>query len=381
VPDDGENEDVEEQAPIAPSELVDLLEVFLLGSRPTLTGPEVADRVGISLDVAKERWRSLGFTTVPDDEVAFTEADVHALELTQRMHDLGLVEADDEAALIRTLGRSFARLAEWQMTLLGRTIDVEHMRPEAIGDLVLEVRPVLEEVMSYVWRRHALGAATRRLLSPTPENEGTVLGVGFADIVDYTRQSRSLRSEELARLVEEFESTALEVITEHRGRIIKTIGDEVLFVADTPADAAEIGLLLVERHVEDGAFPQLRVGIAYGAVLARLGDVFGPVVNLAARLTSTARPGRVLVDRGMAEHLRDDERYRVRRTRRTTVKGYRRLEPWSLRRPMGADPAFDSDKLPGPASRLLAERGRDLVRAVEEMHVPLERPADGEGAE
>lgn len=368
----------EDETGVAPAELVDLLEVFLLGARPTLTGPEVADRAGIDLEMAKERWRSLGFTTVPDDEIAFTEADVHALELTQRMRDLGLVHAEDEAALIRTLGRSFARLAEWQMTLVGRSIDVEHLQLEAVSDLVHEVRPLLEDVMSYVWRRHALGAATRRLLRPAPEDGGTALAVGFADIVGYTRQSRSLDSDELGRLVEGFEAAALAVITEHRGRIIKTIGDEVLFVADSAADAAEVALELAERHRTDDAFPQLRVGVAYGGVLARLGDVYGPVVNLASRLTSTARPGKVLVDRAMAMEIKDDPRFRVRRTRRTNVKGYRRLEPWSLRRPMGDDPEFDADQLPGPASRLLAERSRDLVRAVDEMHLPLEGAADRE---
>ncbi len=130
-----------------------------------------------------------------------------------------------------------------------------------------------------------------------------VLGVGFADIVNYTRQSRSLSRKELSQLIDNFESRALEILTAHDGRIIKTIGDEILFVADDPESIARIGLELVEERLRDEDFPELRVGLAWGPALARLGDVLGPVVNVASRLTSTSRPGRVLVDRALAEEL------------------------------------------------------------------------------
>ena len=47
-------------------------------------------------------------------------------------------------------------------------------------------------------------------------------------------------------------------------------------------------------------------------MLTRLGDVYSPVVNLASRLTSLARPSTVLVDRELAQQLRDNSAYRVR---------------------------------------------------------------------
>jgi adenylate cyclase len=362
-------------AELDPHELVELLEAFLLGDLPTLTGPEVAERSGIPLEVARERWRSLGFTSVPDDQVAFTEADLHALQVTERLRDLGFVDADSEAALIRALGRSFSRLAEWQLSVLARSIDLETTDVEELGQRMAEVTPLLEQVMNYVWRRHILGASTRLLLAPTGGEDGPPLAVGFADIVGYTRQTRSLRQHEVARLVDEFEAEALGIIAERGGRIIKTIGDEVLFVVDDPAEAGHAALELAERHLADEDFPRLRVGVAYGQVLARLGDVFGPTVNLAARLTSVSRPGRVLVDRGLAEALEGHEEFRLRRMRRTSVKGYRRLEPWLLKRPVGEDPEFEADRLPGPASQFLAEHGKDLLRAVDEGKPRGERPA------
>src|SRR3982751_5292246 len=109
--------------PLDAQQIVELLEQHLLGSHPTLTGVQIAEAVGIDMEIARQRWRSLGFTAVDDDEVAFTDADLEAMRLTQRLHDLGMINEDDEAALIRTLGRSFARLAEWQLGLLGRAVD------------------------------------------------------------------------------------------------------------------------------------------------------------------------------------------------------------------------------------------------------------------
>jgi adenylate cyclase len=329
----------DDPAPLDPQQIVELLEEHLLGSRPTLTGPQIAAEVGIGMDLARQRWRSLGFTAVDDDEVAFTEADAEAMRLTQRLHELGMVNEDDEAALIRTLGRSFARLAEWQLGLLGQAVDPTSLGSDDLAAVIAEITPVIEQVQNYIWRRHVLGAASRLLLAPTADEEGTVsTGIGFADIVGYTRQTRSLKQEELGRLVDVFEARALAIVTAHHGRIIKTIGDEILFAADRAEDAAYIGLELVEEHLHDDDFPQLRVGVAWGPVLHRLGDVFGPTVNIAARLTSVARPGRVLADKDLADALRDNENVKLRRMPRTAVKGYRRLEPWKLRRRDGELP-------------------------------------------
>ena len=363
--------------PLDPQAVFDLVELHLLGSHPTLTGQQLADEVGIPLELAKLRWRSLGFTSVGDDEVAFTEADLNALRLTQKMHDIGMIDPDDEAALIRTLGRSFARLAEWQITMLARTVGSQpDLNVSGIAAVMDEVTPVIEEVQNYIWRRHTLSAASRLLLAPSADEdgEGAYTAIGFADIVGYTRQTRSLTQGDLASLVEHFEAQALAIITGHHGRIIKTIGDEILFAADSAADAAAIALDLVEEHLADEDFPQLRVGVAWGPVLQRLGDVFGPTVNIASRLTSIARPGRTLVDKELAEAIEGNPDFKLRRMRRTSVKGYRRLEPWALRRPL------DESDLP-PVTAAIHERTKDLIRAVDEIQVRAERASGTEGAQ
>lgn len=321
-----------EREGLLPQEVIELLEGALLGGPPTLNSDGVAARTGVPKEVARERWRALGFTQVPDGEVAFTDADVHAIELVERLLGLGLAEAENEAALIRTVGRGFARMAEFQVGVIARSLNLADMESEQLAETLEELTPLLEEVMSYVWRRHAVSAGARLALTATGDGNDPVMVAGFADIVGFTARSRSMRGDELASLVDEFDARTAEIVGDHRGRVIKTIGDEVFYVADDPLDGALIALELLELTQQREGFPQLHIGLAYGPVLARLGDVYGPVVNLASRLTSVARPGRVVVDRHLAEALADRREVRLRRLRRTNVKGYRHVEPWSLKR-------------------------------------------------
>jgi adenylate cyclase len=124
--------------------------------------------------------------------------------------------------------------------------------------------------------------------------------------------------------------------------VVKTVGDGVLFTATSAVDAAEIALELPDRWSAEDR-PPLRVGVAYGAVLTRLGDVYSPVVNLASRLTSVAHPSTVLVDRELARRLRGRPEFRVRPLRRVSVRGYDHLQPWLIRRrPEGEDNSFES---------------------------------------
>lgn len=313
-----------------------MLEASLLGATPSLTRPEVVAAAGVSLDRAHELWAALGFPPPQDDEEAvFTDQDVAALGTLHELVDSGVIEAQAEASLARSMGRSFARLAEWEIAeVAGQLVTDDEIDLEAAGTLLEETLPTIERLQNYIWRRHLASAAGRLLLNTAGAEDAVPMTVGFADIVGFTRHTRSLSVAELATMVERFEATTNAVIAEHHGRIIKAIGDEVLFVVDEPLAAARIALTLTAAHDEDEDFPRVRVGLAHGNVLRRLGDVFGEVVNIASRLTSLSRPGRILMNRELADHLRDlDEEFRVRRARTATVKGYSRLESWALKPP------------------------------------------------
>ncbi|MEP6815317.1 MAG: adenylate/guanylate cyclase domain-containing protein [Marmoricola sp.] len=336
-----------EEPPLALSapELLEAVEVLLLGGPPVHTRTEVAKRCGVPMEVAEQLWHSLGFAHSADDAVVFTEADVTALTQTMRLIRAGILDEDSQAAMVRTWGRSFARLADWQTSLLAGIAVASDDPGARMEELAVDVIPLVDALQSYIWRRHLLSASSRLLLRPSETEE--MQAVGFVDIVGYTTRSRNLTDAELVALVEHFEDVAASTITDHKGRLIKTIGDEVLFVTDTALAGARIARELVERHAADEQFPEVRAGVAYGPVVNRLGDVFGPTVNVASRLTSLSRPGAVLVDHGMREALvqgdQDEAEFRLRRVRRTSVKGYSRLEPWRLKRPKGAVRGVDDD--------------------------------------
>jgi len=328
--------DGDEGPAVDPSVVIDAISELMLGESPHLRRAEVSELSDVPPDVARARWRALGFPEADDDDVAFTQADVDALRVTQELVGLGVIDSDTEQAFIRTIGRTFARLAEWQVRAFLGSIDADDLdEGDPAGQLeeLQKVVPLGERVQAYVWRRHLVNAATRLLMTDSDDADVAPMCVGFVDIVGYTTRSRHMTRTELTDMVERFEEVTTGLITDHHGRVVKTIGDEVLFELDDAKEAALLALELLDEHEDDDSFPEVRIGIAHGDVLHHMGDVFGPVVNVASRLTSVARPGSAVIDREMAEALRDDEDLRLKRMRRTSVKGYEHLEPWSLKRP------------------------------------------------
>jgi adenylate cyclase len=326
-------EEPEDRSAFDPSLLIDVAGSYLFGEEPTLTQRQVAEAAGVDLDTANTMWRHLGFSEVGDDQVAFTPSDVEALRSTRRLIELGVVEPEHMPQFVRSLGRAFSRLADWQTRLLLSTLREHQDLDEPPLEVLTEVIPMVEDVQGYIWRRHLLATASRMALQSASDTTAP-RAVGFVDIVGYTSRSRQMSTRALGEMVEWFERVVTDLVVAQGGQVVKTIGDEVLYTVDEPGAAAELALLLVERAEVDERFPDVRVGSAYGPVLARLGDVFGPTVNLASRLTSIARPGRVLVDAELAALVGDQPgTFRLRRTRRTSVKGYEHLEPWALKRP------------------------------------------------
>jgi adenylate cyclase len=227
-----------------------------------------------------------------------------------------------------------ARLADWQTTLLTELGADSDLVPDSAAETVSvagELVPQIERLQSYVWRRHLVAAAGRAMPVADEDPTSDTMVAGFADIVGFTSLSRSISEDDLAALVERFEDTTAGIIAEHRGRVVKTIGDEVLFTVLRPTDAADIALALMAWTEADDDLPSLRIGMAYGRVISSLGDVYGPMVNVASRLTSVARPGSAVVDRELAAQLKDEPDYSLRRIRRVSVRGYSHLEPWVLR--------------------------------------------------
>ncbi|MFD4180320.1 adenylate/guanylate cyclase domain-containing protein [Rhodococcus sp. NPDC058514] len=317
----------------------------LLGGEMKYTRDQVAEVSGVPLERAQRLWVAMGFAmdTNPDAPM-FTDADVAALRSITSLVDAGIIDAELEVPVTRALGQSFARLAEWQLGLLNSHILERVRRTGGAGEadvlavaaqatLVAEqMLPTLQSLQSYVWRRHLASNAARFLDSGGKGSDSRTLVIGFADMVGYTSLTRRIDIDELTRLLEDFESTATTVISQGRGWVIKNLGDEVMFAVEEPADAAQIALALQDAALATVDLPALRVGMAQGPVLLRFGDVYGSVVNIAARLTSSARPGAVLVDSALASALEGDHELRLRSLRSLRVRGFSRLKAHALRR-------------------------------------------------
>ncbi|GIH96268.1 adenylate/guanylate cyclase domain-containing protein [Planobispora siamensis] len=308
------------------------------------TSRQVAAMAGIPMYRARRFWRAFGFANVADDEVEFTDSDVEALLTLIALVRDGTYDEEHALLVTRSLGRATARLAESQAVIGVEVLDQAGVPREERADIwrtrADRVVPDLERLLVYAWRRQLAAAAGRVVYQ---EETGTVrLAVGFADLVGFTRLSRQISEKELAALVERFESRSADVVTSAQGRVVKTLGDSVLFVTDTAATAADIALRLVEVHSRSKGMPALRVGLAVGQVIGRMGDVFGTTVNLASRLTALAPTGAVLVDPAMAEELAGEGAFTLRSMDRLTVRGLGELAPSVVTRSVTRDSAFTS---------------------------------------
>ncbi len=306
-------------------------EEALLGGQRKYTRLQVAEAAGVSPDRTHRLWMAMGFASVGDDAVVFTDGDIEALRVWKVLLETGAFDPGAEVSAARTIGQTVSRLAEWQVQEVMARVRDANGTEQDVARLAGVLLPIIEGLQSYVWRRH-LAAAAGRLLSESPSEMSTqTMAVGFADIVGFTSTTRHANIDELTALLEGFEENAAEAIAEFHGRVVKTVGDEVLFVADTAADAARIAVRLTDPKRDAEGLPTLRVGLAMGPVLSRFGDVYGSVVNVAARLTSLAKPGKVLVDRTIAAQLEGDDEFRLRPRRPVAVRGFARLRSWSLR--------------------------------------------------
>ncbi|MCK9870800.1 adenylate/guanylate cyclase domain-containing protein [Nocardiopsis dassonvillei] len=312
------------------------IESALLGGEAVYTREQAIELAGADNELAGRIWRALGFPNQGDDTVTFAESDVESLRIANSLVQEGVLDEEGVVRFARAMGQTMARLADWQTSILSTLIYQEG--EDSVSPLMNQVKellPDVERLLLHIWRRQ-LAASSARTLAVMSDNDAVPnyypLVVGFADLVSFTTLSRELDEVELAGVVEGFEATAADIVASGGGRVVKTLGDEILYVADSPAEAADIALRLasgVKTHVE---VPDVRVGLAAGPVLTLHGDVFGTTVNRSSRLTSFARPGTVLIDESLAESLAEEEGLQVVQVRARHAHGLGLIQPYALRR-------------------------------------------------
>jgi adenylate cyclase len=365
-------------------DVVDLLMVdrLLVPTARNLTQTEVAELTGLPVELVRRFWRALGFLDLAEDEPALGEMDIEAVRLFQAMVAMGLTDTDVAVQAARVIGTSMARIAAAQTgrggsPLLGPSgdsvLDADQFARQADASI-----PAMGRLLEYVWRRHLLEATRRAmLLRSRGDGEGTraQMAVGFADMVGFTVLSQHLGDEELAAVVARFEELAHDTVVALGGRVVKMIGDEVMFVVPTATAAAGIGLSLAEAYADDDLLSDVRVALAVGPVLEHDGDYYGPVVNLAGRVVNVARPGTVLVsDEFRAQLFHEDGRaFTTRPLRVRTLKDIGKVQLWKLVR-TGTEPGADRRR------PMRWERLGAVLRELDELAERGDASTDGAGS-
>jgi len=354
---------------------------------------EVAALAAVPPESIRDYWRALGFPDPRPGEKLFSDGDLAVLSDVVWFNVHGALGADVALQLARVIGSSLDRIARAQVETIetprvaldepvdATVVDVVSVEVPTVdphpwdGDdeelsehdqLAIrrgaEMLPLMPKVMDFVWRRHLSDAARRRRLRATT-GEGDVMCVGFADLVGYTAQTLQLSEEELAAVVGRFESIAYDVVSSHGGRVVKMIGDEVMFVAEGVRGAAELALALAETYRNEEALSDVRVGLATGPVLEREGDVYGAVVNRASRIVSIAYPGAVVIDDDVHRALAEDDSLVFRSIRQHYLKDIGRVRLWTMRHAGDDEEVFrpGTDRTESRRDFLLSRRAERLA--------------------
>jgi adenylate cyclase len=276
-----------------------------VSGRPTMTLAEVSRRTGVTPEFTTQVWRALGLPPGDPDEVVYTRGDLEGLRILAAMRTIFSDEDLIEATSV--LGLAMAQVASAQVELFRRRMggaiggvagNLDYvLRSAAMVELML---PTAGQLMEQVHRRHIEAAVRGESITAVEEATGGLPGqvtlcVGFADLVGFTAASERLLPMELGEMAGALVHHAEACLPGQGARIVKTIGDAVMFTTPDVASACLSALDLVADAARDPRLPPLRVGLAFGPVLRRYGDCFGRTVNIASRLCAAAPPGAVLL--------------------------------------------------------------------------------------
>jgi len=155
------------------------------------------------------------------------------------------------------------------------------------------------------------------------------LAILFADISGSTRLYEILGDAAARTKVADCLETLTEVITRHNGTVIKTIGDELMCTFPTAEEAASAACEMHEMLDDDiteqtSAGPislSIRVGMHFGPAILEAGDVFGDVVNVAARMAAMSKGNQIITTQRAVDEMSPIMRASTRFIDRAPVKG------------------------------------------------------------
>jgi adenylate cyclase len=266
--------------------------------------------LGVPAEDVAHAWDVLGLMVTDTETLLLSQADVDGLATWVTLRTV----AGEDAAInfLRVVGAAMARLAEASGTMI-RIAEPDLLMTHSQDELttarayraVAELVPGISRLIDSVWRHQITSARSYFEGVISDASASVTCGVGFADLSGFTALTQLLTPTELSDLLIEFGGAVSDVVHADGGRVVKFIGDEVMWVTSTPERLLKVAVDLVEHPRAREAGLQIRAGLGFGQVLAIGGDYFGNPVNLAARLVGAAAPGQILASTDVRDELAD----------------------------------------------------------------------------
>jgi adenylate cyclase len=270
---------------------------------PAHTLEQLSEETGLEEALIERIWQSIGF---PRSELEnLTEEDLQAVRYIAAVIDSGFPLVAF-LQLVRVYGQALSRIADAEVRLFHLYVHEPLMRDgvpglemaEEMENLARDLLPLASPIMDYLHQRFLQHFVEQDMVGhmEVELDEKEALGrvrvaIAFADLAGYTRFTEEVGEEEAVSLVERFIDAVTDTLPED-ARVVKTIGDEVMVVAQDVQALTDWAVGFQRLYRER---PTPRIGVHYGVVLYRDGDYFGREVNLSARVVARARGGEVIV--------------------------------------------------------------------------------------
>ncbi len=314
----------------------------LLGGQLIHSARDLAARTGTTVNGVCSFWSAMGFPVRDVDALAFTQRDLGVYASWTDLLETGAIDQATSRSLLRANSHLADRLGLWQVEALvedamrrhglddttARIFVLDHMRDRVA---------VLERMLTHSWQRQLEGLLTRmdkevskRGLEDTKARFPLNRSLGFVDMVSYTSSSAILGGA-LVDLIQRFEEESRNAVTEAGGRVVKMIGDAVMYIADDLPTGLRVATSLIERLEADDEILPVRASIVRGDVFSRSGDVFGPTVNLASRLVDIAPVGKILTDPATAAAIaagKGGDGYLLEEFPSADLRGFGTIQPY-----------------------------------------------------
>lgn len=176
-------------------------------------------------------------------------------------------------------------------------------KPSIVASLGLNVI----EWLTQPWERRDTGDAVP-----------AALAVVFTDLEGFTHFTATVGDEEAAALLAAHHRAVGPLVRSRGGRIVKRLGDGLMLTFPEPEAAVRAALELRNAAPEP---LRLRAGVNCGEAIVTRDDVIGHLVNVAARVTETAKGGEVLVTESVRDQVGDMPGIEFSRLRRRAFKG------------------------------------------------------------